>query len=413
VLDLRPHIRPGDGVWWGQAGAEAIPLVDALVDQVVEIGPVHAFCGLTVNPRLRDLPAQLSVTSYGALGELRALARSGLLTIVPAHYSVLPRLFAERLVPGDVGLVQVAPPAADGLCSLGIGADFAADAIPYSRVLIGEINHRMPTGAGGPAIPFSRLAATVETDRPLAGLVEREPDSVDGAIGARVAALVDDGDTVQVGVGSLPAAIVDGLADHRDLGFHSGMLTDSVLRLIEKGVVTGSRKPIDAGLAVAGTAIGSTAFYAGLGERLVDTAVSFRPASYTHAPAVLARLGNLVAVNSALEIDLTGHVGSEIAGGRYLGAIGGQADFSGAAARTGSLSIIALRSTAGGASTIRPVLQGPVTTARADVDVVVTEHGTAWLRGCPLSERPARLAAVAAPEHRDDLLRTWKETEGR
>jgi acyl-CoA hydrolase len=134
--------------------------------------------------------------------------------------------------------------------------------------------------------------------------------------------------------------------------------------------------------------------------------VAFRPASHTHAPAVLSRLAGLVAINSALEVDLTGQVGAEVAGGRYLGGVGGQADFSGAAARTGACSIIALRSTAGGASTIVPALRGgAVTTARADVDAVVTEHGVAWLRGCPLAERGPRLAAIAAPEHRDALRR--------
>ncbi|GLL09457.1 acetyl-CoA hydrolase [Pseudonocardia halophobica] len=402
MLDLRPHIRPRDGVWWSQAGAEATPLVDALLDQVADIGPVRAFCGLSFNRRLREVPAELTLTSYGAMGELRK-ARG--LQVVPAHYSVLPRLFAERILPGDVGLVQVAPPGPDGVCSLGIGVDYAADAVRHSRVLIGEINHRMPATVGTPGIPLERFAATVETDRPVPEAPDRAPDAVDGAIAARVAELVEDGDTVQMGVGALPTAIMDGLAGHRDLGFHSGMLTDGVLRLVEKGVLTGRRKEIDEGLLVTGTAIGSAELYARLGE----LPVVFRPASYTHDPGVLARLRRLVAINSAIEVDLSGQVGSEVAGGRYLGGIGGQADFSGAAVRTGARSVIALRSTAGGASTVVPVLSGPVSTARADVDVVVTEHGTAWLRGCPPADRGARLVAVAAPEHREDLERSLRE----
>lgn len=397
-LDLSRHVRPGDGVWWSQAGAEATPLVDALLDALPAIGPVRAFCGLTVNPRLRTPPDELSLTSYGALGELRHTDR---LAVVPAHYSTLPRLFAERLLPGDVGLVQVAPPDRDGLCSLGIGADYAADAVVHSRVLIAEINERMPRTTGTPGIPRERFAAVIETDRPLAPVPDRAPDAVDEAIAAHVAGLVADGDTVQIGVGALPTAILAGLSGHRDLGFHAGMLTDGVRRLVERGVITGARKEIDRGALVTGTAVGGPALY----DRLPDLPVAFRPASYTHTPAVLARLRRLVSINSALEVDLTGQVGAESVHGRALGAVGGQADFSGAAARTGARSIIALRATAGGRSTVVAGLSGPVTTARADVDVVVTEHGVADLRGCPLDDRAARLIAIAAPEHRGPLRR--------
>lgn len=402
MLDLRAHVRPGDGVWWSQAGAEATPLVDALLDQFPGIGPLRGFGGLTFNPRLRDVPDGLTLVSYGAMGELR---RAHGLEIVPAHYSQLPRLFAERALPGDVGLVQVAPPDGDGVCSLGVGVDYAADAVPHSRTLIAEINHRMPRTTGTPGVPLSRFAATVETDRALPGMPERAPDEVDVAIAARVAGLVEDGDTVQMGVGSLPTAIMDGLAGHRDLGFHAGMLTDAVLRLVEKDVLTGARKEIDTGVVVTGQAVGSADLY----DRLDEFPVVFRPASYTHDAGVLGRLRRLVAINAAIQVDLSGQVGSEVVDGRYLGGIGGQADFSGAAARTGARSIIALRSTAGGRSTVVSRLDGPVTTARADVDVVVTEHGIAWLRGLSISERGTRLAAVAAPEHRDDLLRALRE----
>ena len=404
VLDLRGLVRPGDGVWWSQAGAEATPLVDALLDQLPGIGPVRAFCGLTLNPRLREPADGLTLSSYGAMGELRRASR---LEIVPAHYSQLPRLFAERLLPGDVGLVQVAPPGADGRCSLGVGVDYAADAARHSRTLIAEINQRMPRTSGTPGIPLDRFAATVETDRPLAEAPERAPDAVDRAIAARVAELVADGDTVQMGVGSLPAAIVDGLAGHRDLGLHSGMLTGAVLDLVDKGVFTGARKEIDTGTVVTGQAIGASDLYA----RLAGMPVEFRPASYTHDAGVLSRLRRLVAINSAIQVDLEGQVGSESVGGRYLGGIGGQADFSGAAARTGALSVIALRSVAGGRSSIVPALGGPVSTARADVDVVVTEHGVAWLRGVPVSRIAPRLVAVAAPEHRDDLHRALRRKD--
>lgn len=405
TLDWVRYVSPGFGVWWGQASAEAVPLVDSLVAQVGELGPFRAFCGLTWNRRItRALPEGLTLLSYGALGDLRALSRRGRLEVITGHYSALPRLFAEGHLPCDVGLVQVAPPDADGICSLGIGVDYVADAIPHTRVLIGEINQRMPVTRDTPGIPLERFAAVVETDRPLAAVPDRAADEVDQTIAAHVAGLIADGDTVQTGVGPLPGAILDGLQHHRDLGVHTGMITDGVLRLVEKGVITGARKEIDPGLIVTGTAIGSADLYAGLGRM----PVRFRPASYTHHPATLAALCRLVSINSAVEVDLSGQVGAEIRRGRYIGGVGGQADFSGAAARTGACSIIALRACSGDESTIVPVLRGGVvTTARSDVDVVVTEYGVAHLRGATFDERAARLIAVAAPEHREALRRSY------
>ncbi|MBB2502322.1 acetyl-CoA hydrolase/transferase family protein [Amycolatopsis echigonensis] len=403
MMDLKRFIPEGAGIWWGQASAEPTPLVHALLDQIGALGSHRAFCGLTWDKRLtRELPPELELMSYGALGELRKLSREGRLTVVPCHYSALPRLFAERSLPSDVGLVQVSAPDADGLCSLGVGADYAADAVAHTPVLLAEINHRMPVTRGTPKIPLQRFAATVETDRPLAQAPGKAADDVELAIAQHVADLVEDGDTLQMGVGSLPSAVLDALTGHTDLGFHSGMISDGVLRLADKGVLTGARKEIDPGVIVTGAALGTAELY----DRLPELPVEFRPASYTHAPSTLASLRSLVSINSAIEVDLTGQVGAEIARGAYLGAVGGQADFSRAAALTGARSIITVRARAGSHSTIVPALHGGVvTTSRSDVDYVVTEYGAAALRGCDLAERARRLVAVAAPEHREALSR--------
>ncbi|HET7399097.1 MAG TPA: acetyl-CoA hydrolase/transferase C-terminal domain-containing protein [Intrasporangium sp.] len=409
MIDLSRHVSPGAGIWWSQTSAEPTPLVHALLDQVRDIGPVRAFVGLTWDRRLtRDLPPEVSVVSYGGLGELRTLARAGRLDVVPCHYGALPRLFAEGRLPSDVGLVQVSPPDADGLVSLGVGVDYIADAIEHTPVLIAEINHRMPPTRGSARIPLSRFAAVVETDRPLLEAPERPGDAVEAAIARHVAGLVDDGDTIQIGVGTLPSAVLEALSGHTDLGLHSGLMSDAVLRLVDKGVLTGARKQIDPGVLVTGAALGSTALY----ERVADLPALFRPASYTHSPAVLSQLTSLVSINSAIEVDLTGQVGAEVAGDTYVGAVGGQVDFSRAASRTGARSIIALRSTVKGVSTIKVALDfGAVTTARADVDHVVTEHGAAELRGVGLAERARRLIAVAAPEHREELEKAFMPTE--
>jgi acyl-CoA hydrolase len=401
MIDLSPYLAPGSGVWWGQASAEPTTLVHALIDQADRIGPIRAFCGLSWDSRLTtELPASISLSSYGALGSLRRLSGQGRLTVVPCSYSALPKLFAEGALPCDVGLVQVSPPDRDGYCTLGVGADYTADAIAHTPILIAEVNQRMPATRGTPRIAMSRFRAVVETDRPLPEAPERPPDDAQRAIGRHVATLVEDGDTIQLGVGALPSAILSALSGHADLGVHSGMISDAALTLVDKGVITGARKEIDAGVIVTGAALGSQQLY----QRIPELPVEFRAASYTHAPQVLARLRSLVAINAAIEVDLSGQIGAEVRQGVYVGAVGGQADFCRAASTTGARSIIALRARSAGGSSIKARLQGgSVTTPRTDVDYVVTEYGVAQLRGASFSQRAARLIAVAAPEHRDEL----------
>jgi acyl-CoA hydrolase len=401
VIDFGDYLTAGAGVWWGQAAAEPRPLVDALITQTERIGPLRVFTGLSWNDQLAvSMPDAVSMVSYGGLGELRELSKSGRLDVVPCHYSALPRMFAERLLPCDVGLVQVSPPDKDGMCSLGVGVDYVADAIRYTPVLIAEINTQMPATLGTARIPVDRFAATITTDRALPEDASRTPSEADRAIASRIVELIDDGDTIQLGVGSLGSAVIDALTGHQDLGIHTGMITDGLLRLIDKGVATGARKEIDTGLAVVGTALGSAELY----RRVANLPVRFLPTSYTHSPEVLSQLRSLVSVNFAVEVDLSGQVGAEVSRGVYIGAVGGQVDFARAAALTGKRSIIALRATSRGASTIKPALEGGVvTTGRSDVDAVVTEYGVAQLRGCSLSERARRLRAIAAPELRDQL----------
>ena len=403
MIDLGKYITAGDGVWWGQAAAEPRPLVDALIEQTEQIGPLRVFTGLSWNDQLAvSMPDALSMVSYGGLGELRELSKSGRLDVVPCHYSALPRMFAERRLPCDVGLVQVSPPDCDGRCSLGVGVDYVADAIPHTPVLIAEVNAQMPATLGTARIPINRFAATIATDRALPEDTLRAPTDADRIIGARIAELVDDGDTVQLGVGSLGLAVIDALTGHEDLGLHTGMITDGLLGLIDQGVVTGACKEIDTGVAVVGTALGSAELY----KRVSDLPVRFLPTSYTHAPQILSELRSLVSINFAVEVDLSGQIGAEVSRGVYVGAVGGQVDFARAAALTGKRSIFALRATSRGASTIKTALDGGVvTTGRSDVDAVVTEYGVAHLRGCSLDERARRLSAIAAPEFGDQLNR--------
>jgi acyl-CoA hydrolase len=383
-LDLSRWVRVGDGVVCGQACAEPTVLVDALLEQAKSIGELRLFAGLLWRDRLREaLPATLKVLSYGALGQT---GRVESLEVVPCHYSALPQLFAQRALPGDVALLQVAPPDARGRCSFGVAADYMADAIRHARVVIAEVNDHCPRTAG-PWLDWDRIDAAVMSSCPLVEAPSVEPSELDRRIADNVAALVRDGDTIQLGIGALPEAILASLHGHRALGIHSGMISDGVLDLIEAGVITNEHKPVDTRLTVTGSVLGSTRLFQAVAER---EDIYLSPTSYTHSAATLAKVGPLCAINSALEVDLSGQLGSEAAGGRRLGAVGGQVDFLRAAAAFGGTAIVALP-----ASRIVSSLTGPVSASRADVNWVVTENGARSMRGLTDTERQAALLDLA------------------
>jgi acyl-CoA hydrolase len=294
-----------------------------------------------------------------------------------------------------VALIQVSPPDADGRCSLGVGVDYVADALPHARTIVAEVNDRCPATAGA-SIAWARLDAVVRTSRPLVEAPAVQPGETEERIAEHVAAVVEDGDTIQLGVGALPEAILRKLHGHRDLGVHSGMISDGILDLIEAGVVTNARKPQSTGVTVTGAALGSARLFDALAGR---EDVLFMPVSHTHSPGTLATVGPLAAINSAVEIDLGGQVNAETAGARRLGAVGGQVDFLRGAALGGGKPIIALPS-----KRIVARLSGPVSTARSDVDWVVTEHGARSLAGLTEAQRRRALLELAGEEHAEELL---------
>lgn len=407
VEDVLHTALPRD-VFWQQGCAEPTPLIDQLLETVSEQDPARVFAGLTFHPGLATPPPGLQVLSYGALGVLRQTSAAGMLDIVPCNYSNLPRLFQERRIPGNVALVQLSKPDNNGNCTLGIGVDYAADALAHASYVIGEINLQMPATSGGPMVSLDRLDAHIETDRPLTPAPERPANPVEQAIAEHVAELVPNGATLQFGVGPVPSAVIRRLTAHRNLGVHSGLISDAVLDLVEAGALIGSGKELDVGQIVTGTAIGSRA----LMEAIPHLNVRFRAVSYTHAPAVLAQLRRLVSINSAVEVDVTGQVNAEIRDQQYVGGVGGQLDFTRAASQNGELSIITLRATEQGRSTIVPKLAaGVVTSPRQDVDAVVTEHGVAWLRGRSLRQRVHALTQIADPGARDALERYARTLE--
>lgn len=396
----RDLVAPGALVVWGQASAEPASLSESLIAARAGVGPFRAFVGISYGPSVSpDHTDFVRYLSYCGTGRNRALA--GQLSILPVHYSGL--VAALRALGGEdlVVLVRLAPGADADHFSFGSGADFIADLLPHARAVIAEVSHAGPRTGTGREVRRSDLDLVVHTDRPCLAPPPVATGPAEAQIAAHVASLVEDGATIQIGLGALPAAILSALGGHRDLGLHSGLLTAEVAALAEAGVITNARKRVDPGVMTAGLLSGDEALMRWAEQ--ADT-LALRPCSHTHALSTLARIDRFVAINSAIEVDLTGQVNAEIAGGRYVGAVGGAADFlRGAAASAGGKGIIALPSTARGRSRIVSALSGPATTARADVGFVVTEFGVADLRHATLEERRARLRAIAHPDHQGHL----------
>jgi len=405
-IDFSAIVKTGDCVAWGQSGAEPVPLTRALMEQRKSIGSFAAFIGASLSDSVApEYADHVQFRSYGGAGENRRLALAGALDVLPCHYSQLAALIRAGRLKIDVLLLQVAPADANGRYSLSIAHEYLIAALEVARTVMVEINDRAPWTYGERSLAASDIDFAVATSRAPLALSSRAPSEREIRVAQRVAGLIDDGATLQFGIGSLPEAVLMQLGDRRDLGVHTGALVDEAAVLAARGVITNARKSIDRGVTIAGLMMG--------GPRVYDyahrnAAVQFRGVEYTHSLDVIARIDRFVAINSAIEVDLTGQINSEVADGVYVGAVGGAVDFlRGAACSRGGLPIVAMTSVAGKAS--RPVskivqsLSGPVSTSRADAGIIVTEHGVADLRGLSLAQRRARMLAIADPAFRETL----------
>jgi len=343
---------------------------------------------------------------------LRQAIDDGRADFVPIFLSDIPRLFTSRQIPLDAALVQVSPPDRHGYCTLGTSIDAALAAAHAARTIIAEVNERMPRTHGNTLIPVDRIGAFIHTDRPLHEHESRPPSPQEDAIGEHVARLIPDGATLQMGIGAIPDAVLRRLGNKHDLGIHSEMFSDGVVDLVEAGVITNRRKHVHPGRTVTSFVVGTTRLYDFVHD---NPFVEFHPCDRTNDTAIIRKNDAVVAINSALEVDLSGQVCADSIGFRIYSGIGGQMDFlRGSALSKGGKPIIALPATAAGGRLSRIVLAlkpgSGVVTTRGHVHWVVTEFGAVNLFGLSLRQRGEALISIAYPDFRAELTRELAAT---
>ncbi|MBP3357171.1 MAG: 4-hydroxybutyrate CoA-transferase [Rikenellaceae bacterium] len=404
-------IKSGDRVYI--QGSTSIPetLVSALTARAAELRGVEIYTAFAVGRReapycAPGLADSFTVNSFFVAGNIRRAVAEGRAQTIPAFLGEVPSLFRSGTVPLDVCLLNVSPPDEAGWCSFGISADLATSAAECARVIIAQINPRIPRTFGDAVIHISRLDACVETDEPPVELPAAEPDTVERAIGRHIAELVPDGATLQIGVGGIPNAVLDALKGHRHLGLHTEAMTDGVVPLLESGVIDNSQKRVMPGKTVACLALGSRRLYDYMdGNR----SLVMKDVAWTNDPQIIRRNPRVMAINSAIEVDLTGQICADSIGTVIYSGVGGQHDFMyGGALSPGGKTFIALPSLTGrGRSKITATLApgAGVVTTRFQTQYVVTEHGAACLWGKNLAQRARALIDIAAPEAREELER--------
>lgn len=401
-------IRSGQQVYLHGAAATPSVLLDALVARAAELRDVGTFGLHLEGPGRHMAPEMAGHFRHRALfigPNARRAVNEGRADYIPVFLSDIPQLFLRRLLPLDAAFINVSLPDGHGFCSLGTSVEATLAAVRSAKLVVAQLNRAMPRTLGDSFLHVSEIDLATEVDVPPYELVPPAVGPVERLIGEHVAELIPDGATIQMGIGQIPAAIGEALRSKRDLGVHTEMFTDVVADLVEAGAVTGARKEINRGKVVSTFVLGSQRLY-----RFVDDnpMVELRPVDYTNDTAVIRRFRRMSAINSAIEVDLTGQVCADSIGTRLYSGVGGQMDFvRGAALAEEGRAIIALPSTAAGGkvSRIVPFLnQGAgVTTTRAHVRTIVTEWGVAELFGKSISERARELIAIAHPSFRDDL----------
>jgi len=400
-------IRSGERVFIHSIAAAPQRLIAAMTARASELRVVEIISLHTEGPApyaAPELARSFRVNTIFVSANVRRAVEEGRADYLPVFLSEVPQLFRAGALPLDVALVQVSPPDRHGFCSLGTSVDVSRAAVQTARTVIAQVNPRMPRTHGDGMIHEDDIDFLVPVDDPIHEVPTRPLSEVEKAIGRHCAELVDDGACLQLGIGAIPQATLAALSDHQRLGIHTEMLSDGVVDLVERGVITGEAKRVHPGKIVASFALGSRRFYDFLDD---NPLVAMLDVAYTNDTAVIRRNPKVTAINAAIEVDLTGQVCADSIGDRLYSGVGGQMDFiRGASLSEGGKPIIALKSTTSkGESRIVSYLKpgAGVVTTRAHVHFVVTEHGIADLWGKNLRQRAAALIAIAHPTHRDAL----------
>ncbi len=410
-------VRSGDRVVVGHACGEPKCLVDALVDRADELELVEIVHMVSMGKARYCLPEYEKNFRHNALfvgGTTRKAVNEGRGDYTPCFFHEIPLLFRDNVLPVDVALVTVTPPDKLGFVSLGISVDYTKQAALSAKTTIVAVNPAMPFIGGDSFLHVTDIDYFVETDEPLIELQPPKIGDVEKAIGGHVAELIKDGDCLQLGIGAIPDAVLSFLTEKSDLGVHSEMVSDGVMNLTEAGVVTCRKKTLHPNKIVINFAMGTKKFYEWLDS---NSMIEMYTVDYTNNPFVIAQNDNMVSINSALSVDMLGQVAADALGIKQYSGVGGQVDFVRGAARSrGGRSIIALPATAAKGSQSRIVVSlapgEAVTTSRNDVDYVVTEFGSAKLKGKTVRQRAEALIGIADPKFRDQLRQQRKDLFG-
>ncbi|MGV1098666.1 GNAT family N-acetyltransferase [Thiovibrio sp. JS02] len=410
------RIKPGQRVFIGTACAEPVLLVNALTERAGELADVEIIQLLTkgdapyASSKLADC---FSVNSFFIGSNIREHIQQGLGNYTPILLSDIPTLFSSGQLPIDVALIQVTQPDARGKVSLGVSVDIVKSAAENASLVIAQVNPLMPKTLGDSFLDIYDLDLLVPAE---AQILERETQPVSEdtrRIGQHIAALIEDGSTIEFGIGRIPHALVEFLTEKKDLGIHTEMLTDSIIDLVESGAVTGNRKSTDKGRIVASFCMGTQRLYDYIDN---NPLFCFRPTEYVNDSYIIGKQHKMVAINMALEIDLTGQVCADSLGSLFYSGIGGQVDFNrGASRSTAGKAIIAMESTARAGTVSRIVTcltpGAGVVTTRGEVHYVATEYGVAYLHGKSVQERSLALISIAHPKFREKLFREALEAK--
>jgi 4-hydroxybutyrate CoA-transferase len=401
-------VKSGNRIVFSHACGEPRLLPGALVERAAELKDVEIVHMVPMGEALYCRPEYAQSFRHVALfsgAPTREAIWDNRADYIPYVFSEIPFLFSSTL-PVDVAMVSVSPPDSNGFCSLGVSVDYTKRAVESAKTVIAEVNKTMPRTHGDSFVHVSDIDYFVEVDVPIAELKGVELTEVEKNIGKHAAELIEDGCCLQLGIGGIPDAVLFYLTGFKDLGVHSEMISDGVKNLVEKGVITGRRKTLHKGKIIVNFLMGTRSFYDWVDD---NPNIEMRTVDYTNSPYIIAQNKNMIAINSALEVDLLGQVCADTMGAKQFSGVGGQLDFvRGARLSEGGRAIIALPSAAKGSiSRIVPTLKAgaAVTTSRNDVDYIVTDFGIASLKGKTVRERMKSLINVAFPDAREELAR--------